>query len=544
MHFMRRAAGAFLGFLLAAAAAGAQEPPPAADPRAPVPAPEEQEAIRKVLQDIFRADYARKTPEGMKALARKLLEQLPREKDPATRYVLLREAAELSARGGDPAGAVEAADRLGRQFRLDARGLKAELLEAAAKAAPGPAAAKAAAEAYGPLVEAAAAEEDYDAARALAGKALAAARKAQDAALVLKLQAQEKEITALRADFLKVKAHLRALEDNPNDPEANLAAGAYYCFQRDRWDKGLPHLAKGSDPALAEAAILEAGEPKEPKDRATLARAWREAAGRQKGRAKEACEQRALFWYEAALGGMKGVERLELQQEVDRFSKTLSGGLEGMPSGLVFWVEPGRSPGAPLRELRLGLRGEETGTGPAPGGAPAVLFSGKDFVVYPAAGAAAAFGRTGSIFAWIRTDAPEQFGCVINRCENRQAGPEDFGFYVRRGHLNVYFNWEPPDRPPIGSSEAEVPADRWFLGGASWDERALTFWADGKRDNTIPLAGRAPPLARGPSIVLGVSVPGGVEYYQGLLGSAMVFSRALTDAEVGRLFAQGRARFR
>ncbi len=40
------------------------------------------------------------------------------------------------------------------------------------------------------------------------------------------------------------------LKESPDDPAANLAVGSYLCFNKDQWERGLPMLAKGSDPAL------------------------------------------------------------------------------------------------------------------------------------------------------------------------------------------------------------------------------------------------------------------------------------------------------
>jgi hypothetical protein len=209
-------------------------------------------------------------------------------------------------------------------------------------------------------------------------------------------------------------------------------------------------------------------------------------------------------------------------------------------------MEPGRSPGNPFREIQHGLRGENSGAAPATSGTAALLFSGKDMVVYPATGPVASVTRSGAVFAWIRTDSPEQFGTVVNRCENRNEGPEDFGLYVHGGRLQCYFNWEMPDRAPIGYGTASVPAGKWFFGGYTWDEAHVTFYADGQKDHAIPLA-RNTPQSRGSKIVLGVSVPGGpggIEYYKGLLGSVMVFGRALSETEVERLYAITQRRFR
>ncbi len=516
----------------------------AAEP-APVPPAEEQEQTRKLLRDLFRTDYANRTARGMNALAVKLLQFSKEEgKGSAMRFVLLDEARDLAARAGEPALALEAVAALTRHYRVDALKMRQETVETAGRSASSPATSRELAEAYLALMEDLAKAEEYDAAKGLASRAQSAARKARDQGLYERLQALDKEIGALRAEYGRVKPSLQTLQENPNDPEANLAAGTYFCFTRDQWDRGLPHLARGSDPGLAELAAAELGKPETPESQAELARQWREAARKKTARVKSGCEQRALYWYEKALQGTRGVGGVELRQEVERFWKSLPPGEIPVP-GLAFWVEPGRSPGAPLRDLQNGLRGENDGCALAPSGPPAIVCSPKNSIVYPAAGPVASVSRNGSIFVWLKTDDAAQFGCVVNRCENQFDGPEDFGLYVRAGRLNVYFNWERPDKAPIGSSTGALTNGKWRLGGITWDEGSLTFYLDGKKDGAIPLNGNTA-LSRGSKVVLGVSVPGGpggVEYYTGLLGSAMIFGRTLSDLEVERLYAATFRRF-
>ena len=209
-------------------------------------------------------------------------------------------------------------------------------------------------------------------------------------------------------------------------------------------------------------------------------------------------------------------------------------------------MEPGRNPGTPFREIQRGLTGEILGVTPGPVGTPALQFNGKSSVVYPAAGPVGAVTRSGSVFAWIKVEDPTQFGTIVNRCENKFEGPEDFGLYVHAGHLQCYINWELPSRPPIGYATAAVPAGKWFFGGYTWDESRVTFYADGRKDNTIALA-KNTPLARGSKVVLGVSTPagpGGMEYLIGLTGSVMIFNRTLSDPEVDRLHTLTLRRFR
>jgi hypothetical protein len=67
----------------------------------------------------------------------------------------------------------------------------------------------------------------------------------------------------------------------------------------------------------------------------------------------------------------------------------------------------------------------------------------------------------------------------------------------------------------------------------------MTFFIDGKKDSAIPLKKGTLQL-RGSKVVLGVSVPGGpggIERYRGLLGSVLIYSRALSEMEIRRLHA-------
>jgi hypothetical protein len=237
--------------------------------------------------------------------------------------------------------------------------------------------------------------------------------------------------------------------------------------------------------------------------------------------------------------------KARIVSRIESAARTDPGG-EIPRAGLAFWVEPGQSPGAPFRDLRSGLAGENKGATVPTAGAPAIALATGTMIVYPVTPAAGAATKSGSIFAWFKTDSVAQFGCIVNRCENRAEGPEDFGFYIHGGHLQVYFNWAPPDVPPLGSSTGALANGKWTLGGCTWDENNLTFYIDGKKDNVIPLK-KGTPLLRGSKVVIGVSIPGGpggTEYYQGLLGALMIYNRALPEAEIQRLHAGTARKFR
>lgn len=71
-----------------------------------------------------------------------------------------------------------------------------------------------------------------------------------------------------------VKRAEARLAENPDDPEANLTLGKHLCFVREEWDRGLRHLAKGSDEffkALAEKDVSR-------KDPLSIAEGWWKAS--------------------------------------------------------------------------------------------------------------------------------------------------------------------------------------------------------------------------------------------------------------------------
>ncbi len=504
------------------------------------PAPEEIQKAREELRALLRDQYARPQPEQRQALARKLLGAAETEPQPAQRLAMLLEAGDVAVDGGDLPDAVAALETLSKgRGRWPALRLKVlELQERKDKAGAAP-------EGWMRLCREALEDDEYTLAQKAADKAESTASRRKDAASLEQAKALKEQTRSLAREFKNVEDSFRRLKEAPEDPAASDAVGRFLCFTRDRWAQGLPHLARSADAALAEAAAAELAKPATSEAQAKTARAWRQAADKKPARLKTACEERALEWYGTALQKAAGMAQIELQQEVDAFVKTFPASEAPLP-GLVFWVEPGRNPGTPFRELQRGLTGENLGVTPGPAGTPALHFNGKSSVVYPAAGPVGAVTRGGSVFAWIKVEDPTQFGTIVNRCENRFEGPEDFGLYVHAGHLQCYINWEPPDRPPIGYGTAAVPAGKWFLGGYTWDESRVTFYADGKKDNSIALA-KNTPLPRGSKVVLGVSTPAGpagMEHFIGLTGSVMIFNRTLSDPEVERLHTLTLRRFR
>ncbi|HEV7223627.1 MAG TPA: NPCBM/NEW2 domain-containing protein, partial [Pirellulales bacterium] len=106
------------------------------------------------------------------------------------------------------------------------------------------------------------------------------------------------------------------LAADENDPEANLAAGKFYCFVKQQWDQGLAYLARGSDPALKALAERDLAKPGSAEDQKSLAEDWWEFATTEKGPARAAIVNRAAFWYRRTLPFLSGLEKETVEKRL------------------------------------------------------------------------------------------------------------------------------------------------------------------------------------------------------------------------------------
>jgi len=142
--------------------------------RPAVPDEADLSAAEKEVKDIHKADFAKKRPADMQALAEKLLKEGLETKDkPAARFVLLREARDLAARAGDLPLAMKAAEEIANHFAVDPLAMKAAAVDRGHKAAATAGAHQAVAAFALALADAAAEADGWEAAEHLAKVALA-----------------------------------------------------------------------------------------------------------------------------------------------------------------------------------------------------------------------------------------------------------------------------------------------------------------------------------------------------------------------------------
>jgi hypothetical protein len=514
--------------------------PPA--PSKPPPPDAAQKQAEALIRSLFKAEYAKRSASDLSALARKLLEQGAETKDdPAARFVLYREARDLAAQAGDIETALRAAENTIQAYDVDPLAERLAALGKAEAAVRSAETARLLVDCYVRLADEAAAADQFESALRIVARAQAAA--ARDAALGARVRDRLREIQEIQKESAALAVHHKTLATNPDDGPANTAVGKFTSFVKRDWKRGLPMLAKGSDPILKALAEKELAKPSSVADRVALADGWWDAGDKMTGSAKLAALERASHWYESAAEQATGLTQAKIRVRLEAYEKLKAASAgPGSPApfpppGLVFWVEPGRDPGDGLAERIARVRPVNHGATVATEGGVRALVFNRTYLEYPVSEAVQQIGPRGSIVAWIKTDAPEQKGGVGDR---GIPAADDFGLWVDGGRLMTWINW--PQNTKVLHSRGAVPARRWVLGGLTWNDRDVAFYIDGRPAGVEAHGGV--PMKRGTKIYIGCNIPGGHEFYSGMVGSLMIFNRELSPREIAQLHEATRGRFR
>ena len=294
--------------------------------RVPVPANAAVVEAEKLVREVFRADYARRSPADRTALAEKLIRNAAETRDdPVARYVLLSEARDLAAAAGNVALAIQAIDELDRQYAIDRPASAADALAAAARLAKSPQDGAALLAGWTAVLDQALTERKYTVATRAAAGAEAALKHTKDKGLIDAVRERGRTARALRELEQEATPAREALKANPADPAANLAVARYLCFARGDWKQGLPLLAKGTpDPALKKLIRQDLAGPAEADAQADLGEGWLSLAKDQPaGPAQRAFQERAGYWFRRALPGATG----PLKARLDKRLAELPGGI-------------------------------------------------------------------------------------------------------------------------------------------------------------------------------------------------------------------------
>jgi hypothetical protein len=298
--------------ILLAALLGPQEK------RSPVPGAAAQKEAEKLVREIFKEDYSRKSAADRIALGSKLLRQASETRDdPVSSFVLLREARDLAAQATDAATALQAITEMGKRFEINAVEMKAAALASVAKAARSAEEFVPLAKAYLTVADEALALEDFPSAENAVSAGSQAAKKGKDLALISKLEAKSKELGEVKACSARMTKAKESLAKNPGDAEANFVLGQYLCVARGEWDAGLKHLSQGIEPIFRAAANRDLAGPTTPADRVAAGDAWWDLGEKENDSARSRLRTRAAFWYLQAQDQVTGLTRARLDKRLE-----------------------------------------------------------------------------------------------------------------------------------------------------------------------------------------------------------------------------------
>jgi hypothetical protein len=297
--------------------------PPAtgdAPARLRLPTKDEQAAAERLIREAYAKKYADPAPAAKAALAADLLRQADDPSNsPAAQFVLLRDAADVSARVGDAPTSMNAITAAARRYQLDPPQelkVRASGMALAARAATGAESLKEIAGQSLALSGSALRLEQFDTADRLVAAAGVAAAKTKDAALIRSVQEQSRDLNAARMASGAARNAAEVLAKNPADPAANLAVGRYRCLVLGDWGGGLPLLAKGSDAALKALAARDIAQ-QGPATAVDVGDGWWDFAEKQQGTGKTECRARAGYWYQAALPTLGGLLKTRVESRLE-----------------------------------------------------------------------------------------------------------------------------------------------------------------------------------------------------------------------------------
>ncbi len=184
------------------------------------------------------------------------------------------------------------------------------------------------------------AADRYDEALSALAEAEKLCAKAGDPAALARVRDRKKEIGTLKAQYSKVKDAAQKLSTVGDDPEANLAYGKFLTFVKGDFERGLPHLAKGSDPFLKALAQHDTTSANPGLDTLAIGNAWATGSAEIKAdfgltgavgtakvradpefvaRARQRMTERALHWWAKAWPSLPdGPQKAQLRDSLKK----------------------------------------------------------------------------------------------------------------------------------------------------------------------------------------------------------------------------------
>ena len=323
----------------------------------PVPPPLEQEEKAKLIKQLFKSEYSKRTVAARRDLGKVLLSKAKREKnDPIGRYVLLSEAISFLARSADLDNSLEAFRLMEDSYLIDPVRVKEGLLSVFPRTKSLITEELIFDEWMG-LVDKTLAMDDYSTADRFAG--LARKRSSRDKLLAGIARDKSKYIDILEKRFEEVKPSMEKLAGDPANLEANGIVGEFFSLYKRDWKTGMPLLAKGPDGDLKKLADGEFKASDVSLELQGIADGWWKMAQSNKTLLRMSCLLRAAHWYRKVLVGLEGLSQVRIEKKLAEIEKEIgiSRGVKLSNLHVLCYQDRKWRP-HPLEKMTLARRGE------------------------------------------------------------------------------------------------------------------------------------------------------------------------------------------
>ncbi len=298
-----------------------------------------KDAEKEVI-GVFEKDYKARKPEFAETLLKGAGEQKG-----ATRYVMLRDAADISSENFKLSTTFKAIEKLAENYDAKLEPIVSGALKASKSKAKKPDQNAEFTQFGIDVTELSLKWNDFDAAYKAITEAKSTAGKSGDKSLVERANELDKEVSVIKKefdDYRKAEAELSKIQpaDTVGNPKLqadfekySLVVGKWSCFQENKWDIGMYMLRIGADKDLQEIAKKEIA-LKEEKVKPTaenfydLAESWyTKFQGTREPRDKNRYLGRAWNWYDKSRESATGLFKTKVEKRMGEIEKL--GGRKG-----------------------------------------------------------------------------------------------------------------------------------------------------------------------------------------------------------------------
>ncbi len=538
----------------------------------PVP---DQAALREAEQligQVFGEEVklARFAPEK-KALAEKLMESSSTVTEgPAVEFVLLKMAQVQATAARDYATVLKANEELERRFDYDGAESTSEALAAISRSLRGTVERKGMVLRAIPLVQQCFAQDRIASALKYSTFCQAAGRLCGDPAIAQRTAAMHDQLQAIESELPAVQQALEALRDSPDLGSQNLTIGRYHCFTRGSWETGLPYLAKCDDPVLRSLAERDLAGGGGGDGWTAQGDGWWDYAEMQPPAIRNACRRRAAYWYTEAAATLSGLMKDRVEKRVQQVQKSAPPALvakpvdlQGLETEAILVIAGNREPSRERDKQRLisddlnnqpvdVLGRAEWVVGGRAGGA--IRFTAADPKSPPAEQSRLMLGHR--VAGFPLEDFTLALWCQVEAHEGALIGSGQKELWQREWFLSSQqFYWRPKAGSGSGARDSvthvlsfePAPLQVWQHLAVVRQGTQATVYIDGRPATSSNEFSSEPLPIYGNGLMVGNSLGNSGRFekwrpYGGLVDEVGLWARALTEAEVDRLYRAGRAR--